>query len=87
MKMHPSGTKTGFVCRSLLWSLLLYGCFISVSHWNTISGLFSQKEEKVVVHTNTNSSITSVKISIDSMQKGIRIADGILRQLKLYIVQ
>lgn len=85
MKLQVPGAKAGFICRSLLWSLLLYGCFLGACHRQAVERLFNN-DEQPVAHTATSSgNMPQVRISIDSMQRGIRIAGGVLQQVSAYI--
>lgn len=86
MKPQNTRTHTHFICRSLLWSLLFYGCFMGVTHWHEITGLFGNKHEQPMVHTtSSDGNMVSFHIPLDSMQKGIRIADGLLQRLSVIL--
>ena len=86
MKIQVTGAKTGFVCKSLVWSLMLYGCITCICHWQEITALFGNKENTPVAYTNsTDNTITTVRINTDSLQKHIRIADGVIKYLRVYL--
>lgn len=86
MKPQVTRTRALFVCRSLLWSLLFYGCFMGVTHWREITGIFGHNHEQPMVHTTSSKgSMVSFHIPLDSMQKGIRIADGLLQRLSVIL--
>lgn len=72
MKIQVSGAKAGFIGRSLLWSLLLYGCFMGVCHRQAIKSFFG-KDEIPVAYTTTVSHTTPVKVYPDTVHKGIRV--------------
>lgn len=77
--------KAGFIAKSLLWSVLLYLCAACVLNWSDITG---KSGDTSVVYTNSrNSSVTSVKISIDSLQKRIHFTDIVLQYLQVSIMR
>lgn len=86
MKIQVNSAKTGFICKSLLWSLLLYGCITCVCHWQEITTVFGNKGNTPVAYTNSSdNSVTSVRIYTDSLHKRIRIADGVIKYLRVYL--
>lgn len=85
MKIQPTG-KTGFICKSLLWSLLLYVGAASVFNWHDVQSVFSTRSnEPVVTASNTSYNLHSIKISADSLHRRIHIADGIIRYLRVLL--
>jgi|GEM_PF-3751821 len=87
MKKHYTTTKAGFICKSLLWSLLLYGCATCICNWQEVSGKLYDKTEHPIVYSSSTQDITPVRISLDSLQKRIRIADGVWQQLRVLLHQ
>lgn len=82
MKIQPTG-KTGFICRSLLWSLLLYGCATSVFNWQDIKSVFAKKENNpMVIAGHSSDDIPAIRISMDSLQRQINIAEGVISYLR-----
>ncbi|MBW7915040.1 MAG: hypothetical protein H3C54_15350 [Taibaiella sp.] len=86
MKIQPSG-KTGFICKSLLWSLLLYACATCAFNWQGVQSVFSSGDNEPVVTANNSSydHLRTIKISADSLQRRIHIADGIIRYLRVLL--
>ncbi len=86
MKIQPTG-KTGFICKSLLWSLLLYVCVTCVFNWQGVQSLFSTTDNEPVVTANNSSydQLHTIKISADSLHRRIHIADGIIRYLRILL--
>lgn len=70
--------KAGFIFKSLLWSVLLYACTISIVHWNDIT---KKETTNTVVYSSSDNSRYTVKVSIDSLRKQISTADYVLRYL------
>lgn len=77
MKKLLKNVKAGFVFRSLLWSVLLYGCATCIVNWNELTN----KNSQTIVYSNTDNSLSTVHVSIDSLRKQISTADYILRYL------
>ncbi len=84
MKLHFSRARKVFACKSLLWSLLLYGCFTGISHWQTIQGLF-YKETPPVAYSYTTTNTPSVIILTDSIRKSITIVGKVLYRISAYV--
>lgn len=82
MKIQVSGGKAGFISRSLLWSLLLYGCFMGVCHRQAIKGFFG-KDEIPVAYTTTVNYTTPVKVYPDTVHKGIRVTGSLWRNMSI----
>ncbi|MCB0698029.1 MAG: hypothetical protein KDC07_11725 [Chitinophagaceae bacterium] len=85
MRKPFTNTKAGFIGWSMLWSLILYTCAISICNWHELSGLFSNKKEQPVVYSNSATDDVPVRISLDSLQKSIHIADGVWHHLHIFM--
>jgi hypothetical protein len=84
MKLHISRAQKVFACKSLLWSLLLYGCFTGVSRWQAIQELF-HKEQPPAAYSYTTTNIPSVIILPDSLHKSITIVGKVLYSISSYV--
>ncbi len=86
MKIQTS-EKSGFICKSLLWSLLLYVSVAFVFNWHGAHSVFtdSNNEPVVTASSSTIDKLHSIKISADTLQRRIHIADGIIRYLRVLL--
>ncbi len=86
MKIQPTG-KTAFICKSLLWSLLLYVCATCAFNWQGVQSVFTSGDNEPVVSANNSSydNLHAIKISADSLHRRIHIADGIIRYLRILL--
>lgn len=81
MSNNTPKRKSRFVFMSLLWSALLYISVMCVLNWRDITG---NSNNASIVYTKA-SEMTSVSISIDSLQKRMNITGAILKYLHIPI--
>lgn len=73
--------KAGFIFRSLMWSFLLYAGITCFLNWDNLTG---KEQDTSIVYSDSKSSLISpVRVSIDSFQKRIKIADIVLQYLQI----
>lgn len=75
--------KTGFICKSLLWSLLLYACSVCIFNWQDIKSVFAKKESNpMVIAGHSSDDIPAIRIAVDSLQRQINIAEDVISYLR-----
>lgn len=80
MKKQIQHSKTRFISGALLWAVLLYAGASCIIYWNDFTQ--QQADEPIVYHTQPDDNLHTVNISLDSLQKHIRVADDILYYLR-----
>ena len=76
--------RVKFICRSLLWSLLIYTVVFAGMNWKEISQKVAGEAAQPQGYVTTSPVFSSVNISMEGVRKEISLASKVLRYIGIW---